>query len=1298
MSGPSRDELLSGIRLRLHHYEQWKVPEDILDPDLAATCRRLLVLLGSPTADVEAVDAVAHVHWYRALLQPDPPASPDARQAGVLFAALLRVAPERLPDELRAAAERGRQVVLTPDEALAGAYQAVEAAVREADAERLVPWTEVLERSAADPDTDPVHRYSFAAALCVIHHTRYDLTGNPGSLDRAVSWGRSAEHSAPDADPRLAGNRLMLVHALVKRHERTGSESDLTEAIHHTRLSLDAVEAEEQDPQKQLKMLGDLLLRAHRLRPDAAAVAEAVDIRRRLHRRSPTAQTLGALRDALLHSPASDSELASVVLELLDLTPPGAPGERNRLLDAALLFAPSARRTPPPGFHQRLEERITAALHASPVAGQRAELRFILALVLVHRFVETGTERHLTEARELVRDLPEPVTDAGPLLAALAGLRVVLHAWAQTDGAGDGMADCADGLLARFELTGRPEHLDAALATLARLERCDLRGETRTRHLRSRSRALESRYRLRNDPADLAEAIALAETCVAELPGPDHTEAAVLLQHLARLLLLRHGRTDDPSDATRAVSCMRAALAHAAPGVRPKAVGGLARALLAAAPSAGDEHLAEAIGLLEEEVADRPASAATDHVHTLALALLLRHERTGSAQDVFRLVSLLERHRARSTAEGPDLLLQHARLLATRLLNRMAPGEADPTRSETSTAAAPPAPLPEDESGAAVQAAGLRCQLRYQETKDPADLERAIAHSRSAATDPSGRREALLCLACQLVLLSEAEQVGPDHRSAAAEEAVAVLRSLRPQPPGDHPVPDDLTIHLAHALAAHHRAAASTASRDEAATLFAELARDTAYTPNERVPWARRAGLLLAAAGAWPAAADLLELAVDLRLRAVAALAGIDDRQIELAEDAAVIGEAAACALELQDVERALAILERGRHPLMTTSDGTPADLSAVAADGPVVVLTVSRFRCDAILLTRTGPNVLPLPDVDVGTLAGWVAVTHLTPPGDSIGSASLGTRQQLQRATTDALADLWDKVTRPVLDALGLGEPPADRLPPRLWWIPTSRFTWLPLHAAGRHPAGPSVLDRCVSSYAPSLHALQRARRQDPARRSRSEGLLVVAMPETPGSPAPDLPEAGREAEHLRRRFPHARLLGTCTGSHGPATPATVLAGLNTHDVVHFACHTQDDRLFPLRTRLLVEPSPAGGEPVALTVADIAALRPDSGRLAFLSACSTARPSHTALTDEGLDLAAAFQYAGFPHVIATLWRVGDTQAADFTAHAYATLAPPPGALAPSLAPYAVHRATHALRAAHPTAPLSWAAHIHVGP
>ena len=63
------------------------------------------------------------------------------------------------------------------------------------------------------------------------------------------------------------------------------------------------------------------------------------------------------------------------------------------------------------------------------------------------------------------------------------------------------------------------------------------------------------------------------------------------------------------------------------------------------------------------------------------------------------------------------------------------------------------------------------------------------------------------------------------------------------------------------------------------------------------------------------------------------------------------------------------------------------------------------------------------------------------------------------------------------------------------------------------------------------------------------------------------------------------------------------------------------------------------------------------TGELAFLSACDTAAGSVT-LPDEAIHLAAAVQAAGYRHVVATLWQIGDDVAPSLTETVYGPAGP----------------------------------------
>ncbi|MEV2242092.1 CHAT domain-containing protein [Micromonospora sp. NPDC049891] len=385
--------------------------------------------------------------------------------------------------------------------------------------------------------------------------------------------------------------------------------------------------------------------------------------------------------------------------------------------------------------------------------------------------------------------------------------------------------------------------------------------------------------------------------------------------------------------------------------------------------------------------------------------------------------------------------------------------------------------------------------------------------------------------------------------------------------------------------------------------------------------------------------------------------------------------------------------------------------LLPAAADGPVVVINVSRWRCDALLVTTGGVDVVELgsltyPEI-INRIAAYLETVDrfqdvtlaLTSASEQYRAGALddeGMRGAVQTYELDMI-DLeqrlslvlewcWEHVTEPVLTRLGFTAPPGGDRWPRLWWCPTGLLTLLPLHAAGRHETpGESVIERVVSSYTPTLRALLEARRPPPTAEEDSavrDALLVVAMPQTPGQPA--LPNVAREVALLTGLDG----LGS-TVLQGPgATVDAVREALSGHRWVHFACHGDQNLDDPAQGGVLLTDG-------MLTVTDISARQYHSD-LAYLSACKTATGG-TTLPDEAITLAAALHYTGYRHVIATLWSIWDDTAPTVAESVYRSLAD--GAmLRPERSAVALHHAVRALRADRLGEPSVWMPYTHTGP
>ena len=384
-----------------------------------------------------------------------------------------------------------------------------------------------------------------------------------------------------------------------------------------------------------------------------------------------------------------------------------------------------------------------------------------------------------------------------------------------------------------------------------------------------------------------------------------------------------------------------------------------------------------------------------------------------------------------------------------------------------------------------------------------------------------------------------------------------------------------------------------------------------------------------------------------------------------------------------------------GRRPLTA--------LRAATAGATVVLVLAHESRGEALLVPADPAE--PVEHIALPGLTDAAAYEHIaaltTALRDAVDpTAGPDLREAAQSELHDVLGWLWDEVTSPVLARLDTAGP--GRAKPRLWWCPVGPVVRLPLHAAGRHPssaaevegrarnpaagAPPTVIDRVIPSYTPTLGALAHSLRDTPGPPAGGQGpsSLVVAVPNS--RHGPPLPLAEREARTVLAALPGARLL---IGEE--ADLATVTAALRDHTLVHFACHGDND----ISLGLLRGGGLHLGRGETLTAGQIQDTPLEHGALAILSACSTAQ-AHPRLPDEPMHLAAAFQLAGFRGVIGTLWHAPDTPGMSRELYAALTAggtAPPDTAASAR----ALNRAQLTVRDAYPATPTRWAAYLHSG-
>ncbi|KAG8944604.1 hypothetical protein FRC03_001969, partial [Tulasnella sp. 419] len=290
--------------------------------------------------------------------------------------------------------------------------------------------------------------------------------------------------------------------------------------------------------------------------------------------------------------------------------------------------------------------------------------------------------------------------------------------------------------------------------------------------------------------------------------------------------------------------------------------------------------------------------------------------------------------------------------------------------------------------------------------------------------------------------------------------------------------------------------------------------------------------------------------------------------------------------------------------------------------DGAVILLNASSKRCDAIIILEEGdPVLVPLPDTERSDIHGIATKFYVAT------EAGLNERHQI----LGVLRSLWDNIVLPVVNKLQELNVASGS---RIWWCPTYLLAMLPIHAAGPHRGNKlNLCDIYISSYTPTLSTLARLSQTavspkcDQTRLDLDPRFLVVAQPDTPGQV--HIPCVKEELTIIQKQIPEAMVLlseeGTCD---------RVIAGLKTHNWIHFTCHGSQNYEDPFASSFCLHDKP-------LNLLDIIEARVPNAEFAFLSACHSAA-TDIGRPDETIHLAAALQFTGFRSVIGTMYAMAD--------------------------------------------------------
>ncbi|KZT57110.1 hypothetical protein CALCODRAFT_293869 [Calocera cornea HHB12733] len=359
----------------------------------------------------------------------------------------------------------------------------------------------------------------------------------------------------------------------------------------------------------------------------------------------------------------------------------------------------------------------------------------------------------------------------------------------------------------------------------------------------------------------------------------------------------------------------------------------------------------------------------------------------------------------------------------------------------------------------------------------------------------------------------------------------------------------------------------------------------------------------------------------------------------------------------------------------------TNEELSNATKQGPIIILNVSRYGSDALIIRHARPIVtIPLNGMEHQSVLEMAR--HLSqalkPARDGKGL------RYLDQVLRDQCKRLWlggiGAAVRRACDGwAGAGLP-------RCWLVPTGLLSLLPIHCAGIYEKNRNIgiQDFVIPSYTPTLTALLLARRR--LRRSgpkdpRNVNMLAVGVTEVPRY-RPLLSAAKEMA--IISRLPVAGRITLRTGAE--ATVSRVKEDLSTHSWLHCCTHGSWNAGSPLSSAFQLHDGP-------LPLSAIMSLRVN-GEFAFLSACHTARLS-ALLPDESMHLAAGMQIAGFQGVLGTVWGMADRDGPALTKMFYDRLLSDGRPLDTRNAAEALHHCIKQLQAHIPLC--RWGAFVHFG-
>ncbi|EIN09576.1 hypothetical protein PUNSTDRAFT_101453 [Punctularia strigosozonata HHB-11173 SS5] len=313
------------------------------------------------------------------------------------------------------------------------------------------------------------------------------------------------------------------------------------------------------------------------------------------------------------------------------------------------------------------------------------------------------------------------------------------------------------------------------------------------------------------------------------------------------------------------------------------------------------------------------------------------------------------------------------------------------------------------------------------------------------------------------------------------------------------------------------------------------------------------------------------------------------------------------------------------------------SSLSDAATNGPVILLVPGAAQSHALILRAGSPPLhVQLLDITESVAAGYAEALRrdgaeyrsmyrkrkMELRANDSGSTGFGALQASPPNCGDEdeeciLQELWIRVVRPIIRGTQIVDGPRR---PRVTWMPTGQFAFLPVHAAGIYKGEPQYLSQyVVSSYTPTLSALHTTESED-------------TEPDASESSWEYIEGVYDEIDAVRRVTSTVKTTVIEREREGamPTSVNSVIEQLPGSTILHLACHGQQDAEGPLESAFKL----GDGD---LTIGKLMKLNLPDAMFAYLSACETSK-GDSYHPDQAIHLAAAMLFTGFRSVIATMW------------------------------------------------------------